>query len=494
MVPPLKPWSRLPVHLLPSQSAAHIQARAYSSSSGDQQPEKNDAKQIDETTKSPPTTFGFQSLSGLFQQPLRSRYSRPREPFDQVAAEDAKASLEQGASASGVGATFFQSSTEAPPRSLQSVEGSDVSEQVATPTGRESETKVFTAANSDIPTTSSETIVSETQKPSSRRIRRHFTAGNSNHAFYKLGRLEEAKRRRAARVPNPYARSNTDGNPQARRVQSTAKTPARPWGLSGHKAEQHNQNAESQASATLPSADHDVAESASPLSIKTYGSTPPQPARALTHVRSSGEAHMVDVGDKAATKRVAIAFGTVRFSNTEPFRLIIENNNKKGDVLGVARIAGIMAAKRTSDLIPLCHPIALTKVELDIKLEPSGIKNSWIRSSNFGVVTIQALVECTGPTGVEMEALTAVSGAALTIYDMCKAVDKRMSLGTAFMVYKSGGRSGLFLNEAWYDHYGKGMVASRCLEAPDPEKLLAERKRRFSEKARTREGDDEAIE
>jgi cyclic pyranopterin phosphate synthase len=134
----------------------------------------------------------------------------------------------------------------------------------------------------------------------------------------------------------------------------------------------------------------------------------------LTHLNADGHAHMVDVGDKPAQKRTAVATGVVLMAATTRDR-IIAGSLPKGDVLAVARIAGIMAAKRTAELIPLCHPLALTAVEVSLTAVPTGI-------------AISARVQTTGQTGVEMEALTAVSVAGLTIYDMCKAVDKQMQI------------------------------------------------------------------
>ena len=148
----------------------------------------------------------------------------------------------------------------------------------------------------------------------------------------------------------------------------------------------------------------------------------------LTHLTDDGAAHMVDVGSKASTSRQAVAEATV-VMNPETVSAIRDGNTKKGDVLGVARIAGIMAAKRTSDLIPLCHPIALDNVELAVELGTDSIQ-------------IRATARCTGPTGVEMEALTAASTAALTIYDMAKAIDRGMRIEGVRLLSKSGGRSG----------------------------------------------------
>ncbi len=152
----------------------------------------------------------------------------------------------------------------------------------------------------------------------------------------------------------------------------------------------------------------------------------------LTHIDASGEAHMVDVGDKAETARSATATGYVRMK-PETLMLIREGNAKKGDVIGTARLAGIMAAKQTSNLIPLCHPLMLTKVAVDI-LEDAALPG----------LRVTATAKLTGRTGVEMEALTAVSVACLTIYDMAKAADRSMEIGGITLLEKSGGKSGDF--------------------------------------------------
>jgi len=148
----------------------------------------------------------------------------------------------------------------------------------------------------------------------------------------------------------------------------------------------------------------------------------------LTHVDEKGAAHMVDVGGKHETQRVAIAAASVKML-PETLQLILNDGHKKGDVLGVARIAGIQAAKRCSDLIPLCHPLMLTSVTVDLA------------PSNYGIY-IRASAALCGRTGVEMEALTAASVAALTIYDMCKAVDRGMVIGDIKLLDKKGGKSG----------------------------------------------------
>jgi cyclic pyranopterin monophosphate synthase len=148
----------------------------------------------------------------------------------------------------------------------------------------------------------------------------------------------------------------------------------------------------------------------------------------LTHLDDSGSARMVDVAGKPATAREATAEGTITMS-PEALAAIRDGTSKKGDVLAVARIAGIMAAKKTSDLIPLCHPIALTSVTVDLTFSDNAI-------------TATATARTTGPTGVEMEALTAISVALLTVYDMAKAIDRCMMIGNIRLLAKSGGRSG----------------------------------------------------
>lgn len=152
----------------------------------------------------------------------------------------------------------------------------------------------------------------------------------------------------------------------------------------------------------------------------------------LTHIGASGEANMVDVGDKAETSRSATAEGHVKMA-AETLRLIREGNAKKGDVIGTARLAGIMAAKQTASLIPLCHPLMLTKVSVEITEDES-----------LPGLRVVATAKLTGKTGVEMEALTAASVACLTIYDMAKAADKAMEIGGIRLLEKSGGKSGTF--------------------------------------------------
>jgi cyclic pyranopterin phosphate synthase len=156
----------------------------------------------------------------------------------------------------------------------------------------------------------------------------------------------------------------------------------------------------------------------------------------LTHLDAEGHAHMVDVGEKGETQREAVARGAV-LMRPETLQKIVVGGMPKGDVLAVARIAGIMAAKRTSDLIPLCHPLLLTHVAVELTPDPT-----------TPALRIEATVRTTGKTGVEMEALTAVSAAALTIYDMCKAIDRGMRISDIRLAQKRGGRSGEIVIEA----------------------------------------------
>ena len=156
----------------------------------------------------------------------------------------------------------------------------------------------------------------------------------------------------------------------------------------------------------------------------------------LTHFNSRGEAHMVDVGDKNQTHRVAVCEGLITMES-ETLAKILQGDHKKGDVLGIARIAGIMAAKKTSDLIPLCHPLALTHI--DIEFTPNTDNNS---------IYCTCQVETRGQTGVEMEALTAIQVALLTIYDMCKAVDRGMTMTGIRLIEKKGGKSGHWVHNA----------------------------------------------
>jgi cyclic pyranopterin monophosphate synthase len=188
----------------------------------------------------------------------------------------------------------------------------------------------------------------------------------------------------------------------------------------------------------------------------------------LTHLDEAGAARMVDVGHKAATERRAVAAGRIAMSPAAA-QAIRDGAVAKGDVLAVARVAGIMAAKRTAELIPLCHPIEISQVGVEMEVVPplptatttpspsisenvggaSDMLSEIAEGAKHGMVWIETRVETAGRTGVEMEALVAAQVGALTVYDMCKAADKRMEMGPTMLVYKSGGKSGLFRREDW---------------------------------------------
>ena len=155
----------------------------------------------------------------------------------------------------------------------------------------------------------------------------------------------------------------------------------------------------------------------------------------LSHLDEQGRARMVDVSEKAITSRVAVARGTIRMQ-PKTLALILEEKIEKGDVFSVARVAGVMAAKKTSELIPMCHPLNITSVKIDLTPKQKPTR-----------VDIEATVRVSGKTGVEMEAMTAVAIAGLTIYDMCKAVDRAMIIGEIRLVEKSGGKSGTFMRK-----------------------------------------------
>ncbi|MCJ7799967.1 MAG: cyclic pyranopterin monophosphate synthase MoaC [Polaromonas sp.] len=173
---------------------------------------------------------------------------------------------------------------------------------------------------------------------------------------------------------------------------------------------------------------------------------PSSSSSTLTHFDGQGQAHMVDVAAKPATHRIAVAQGRIVMLPAT-LALILAGNAKKGDVLGIARVAGIMAAKKTSDLIPLCHPLALTRVAIEFVAAPASSEGAVaLKDGETGSVTCRATVETVGPTGVEMEALSAVTVALLTIYDMCKAVDRGMTITDVKLMEKQGGKSGHFVN------------------------------------------------
>jgi molybdenum cofactor biosynthesis protein MoaC len=258
------------------------------------------------------------------------------------------------------------------------------------------------------------------------------------------------------RRPNPFGAGATTDVQEPE--DENATNSERAWGLSADDMKTINSITEPGAASASGSARPTGKQREAPSAI---ASTPkPGQGTQLTHVNSSGAAHMVDVGAKPLTKRVAIAISTVSLKPTT-YQLIVDNKNKKGDALGTARIAGIMAAKRTSDLIPLCHPIAISSVDVDILLQPPDAVKRQAHAR------ITARVECTGQTGVEMEALTAATAAALTLFDMCKAVDRGMIVSNTRVVYKTGGKSGTWISQHWRnDQQGEDYLQEHGMEIP----------------------------
>jgi molybdenum cofactor biosynthesis protein MoaC len=418
------PWSQIPTHLLSTpHSASFGQVRAYSSDS-------KDAAGLE---------FGFQSLGSLFPAPpAPGRYSRPKERRAEEAASkesEAQAPAEDVQKVSAEKKPNFQPTSPAKPTE------SNLKAENATQTKSQ-------GGN----VSSERTLIRRVHEPEgsvSVGRRRERLPAKRPQASVKPRTITPARGER--KVPNPFA-TRTKKVAPSDEAETDTRPNAKAWGLS----QEDQDTIDSISNPAVPlikSSDNQEA----PKSADNVPETPSSPR--LTHVNSSGEAHMVDVGDKASTKRVAIAVAHVSITR-EVYDQIVDNSNKKGDVLGIARIAGIMAAKRTSDIIPLCHPLAISKAEVDVNLVPAvklktGQNHYWRHTSPTGlVVAIQARVECFGPTGVEMEALMAVQGAALTVYDMCKAVDKTMTIHAAKVVYKAGGRSGIAANKKWKQHVG----------------------------------------
>jgi molybdenum cofactor biosynthesis enzyme len=238
----------------------------------------------------------------------------------------------------------------------------------------------------------------------------------------------------------------------------------RMYSTSSRRTSLFSPSSESKACSIDKADEKDKPHQPQPQPSQPPSSSKPQPANPqphLPHLTSSGSAHMVSVSDKQHTTRTAIAVGTVYFTNPTPLQLIRSNSLKKGDVLGTSRIAGIMAAKKCPEIIPLCHPIALTHVGVELrafghkhvdpspKSLPSTPASQYSIDPGYGGIQIEAKVQCTGPTGVEMEALTAVMGAALSVVDMCKAVDKFQRVQDVRVVLKEGGKSGVWREEGW---------------------------------------------
>lgn len=474
-------WSHVPTHLLAVQSSqlGLRHGRLYSTDSRDGVGDSKSTQ--NQQTPGLAPAFGFQSLRGLFQQPRRGRYSSPRSAEERAATVSAPGKIEAESHDRELNDGFFASAQEVPssgslePHVSQGRGRAEITTSTSsserTPEALGSREASDAALRAPVTSTSRPILMRDrrlvrtydTTMPASPEVQ--TAALKSQHSAWRQQRkLGRAPRAAGKRVPNPFAAS-IDTEPKHMKLGQPTKPEKGPWGVSDQDVEAiHSVANRATSSISLQSQaeEHGTVGGASASTATAISTPDPR----LTHVTSSGEAHMVNVGAKAATKRVAIAFGRVQFSNPEPFRLISENNNKKGDVLGVSRIAGIMAAKRTADLIPLCHPLAISKVEMAVTLEAPGVQGHIWRENKFGIVTVQAQVECTGPTGVEMEALTAVSGAALTVYDMCKAVDREMSIADVQVVYKSGGKSGMHYTPVWCAHVGKQFFVECGLEIP----------------------------
>lgn len=385
-------------------------------------------------------SFGFQSLGPLFPAPTApGRYSRPKERRAEGAASseglkesilDAKAHEESMLE----GPLFLSGSSTAEKSEPLSDDKSSVHDNTIAEldhdTKKASAAPVTHAQRRDRRPADS----AHGSAPATTAARRGRNKGST-----KITRLSNLKE---PRLISPFEGSVKQDGP-AHEGAAEVRNESKAWGLM-----QEDEDTVAQRSTPSSMSAEPTNETRSKAADKSTATG----ENRLTHVKSSGEAHMVDVGAKPHARRVAIAVAHIRIEK-DLCDQIEQNKNKKGDVLGVARIAGIMAAKRTSDIIPLCHPLAITKAEVDVYLVPAGTSSSRWSSS---VVAIQARVECVGPTGVEMEALTAVQGAALTVYDMCKAVDKNLAISNARVVYKAGGRSGVWVHEKWKKSVGEG--------------------------------------
>jgi cyclic pyranopterin phosphate synthase len=490
----------VPLHLLQSNLPSYFGARLYSSSSSSSPPQSSDEQTAGEsetnaTTPSPiPTTpdgpeAGFASLRGLFGEPRRSwsppqassSLSRETDAVDN--AQSNRPEQDINPSNNFVDGDPFE---DHPNNLFLKAEKEDAKAQAHEMLSSASATEEHSNAalntlSAEQPTDRSEAgIVSNATptKPNSIepspgfQIRKHIALKEEwSHRKQVIPsreatvRSQQASKGTKAPKPKPLPSWKVDsdvlkGSPRSnepviRSVLSESAGSRRPLQSSTSQApgnvEPSPYNQEPLALSEVPSSGQD-----SKLKTDT----------GLTHLTSTGEAHMVDVGQKESTDRVAVAVGFVHFSNDKPYRLIEQNSNKKGDVLGVARIAGIMAAKRCSDIIPLCHPIPITKITLDVRTITAQEAHSiWLTRAGgptrYGLVAVEARVHTRGQTGVEMEALTAASGACLTVYDMCKAVDKEMVISGARVLYKAGGKSGTYLHEKFNEH----PVKEKFLEA-----------------------------
>ncbi|KAI7130106.1 hypothetical protein KC352_g31411, partial [Hortaea werneckii] len=400
--PSSRAWQNVPTHLLGAANGLP-QIRAYSSSSSHKSSGGEDSgedvgdssKPADQSKQTPDfAPFGFQSLSGLFEQPPRGRYSRPKDPQDWQATSGA-AEGDESSPLKISEETEDHSLASTVPVSATEMDRNGPSEATFGTKldlyGQDSQIQDERKLSGDVAFSSSPSehkmIAPQKEPPSSKkgrnspssraRLERHMdrvwdrrrrgrSVKGSEQSFTSPKHpvsSSTAVQSLRPRQSNPFSLSSPPQEPSntsVRRIRLDTGTPKQTaWGLPVNESATETRDSNEVPEAAGPALRARVAPSIS-------GGDEGPPNQKLSHLTSSGDAHMVDVGGKAATRRVAIAFGYVRFSNLEPFRLVSENSNKKGDVLGVARIAGIMAAKRTSDLIPLCHPLPITKVEVDV--------------------------------------------------------------------------------------------------------------------------------
>ncbi|KAI5368357.1 putative molybdopterin cofactor biosynthesis C (MoaC) domain, molybdenum cofactor biosynthesis C [Septoria linicola] len=514
-----------------------MQVRNYSSDRGDSEEQSSsDSKGSTTPAARVASAFGFQSLSGLFET-AGGRYSSPREA-QSTGNTHLSATSQNGEGGADHSLHARREDNHTSETSAQERVDSALSDRSASSAATEAEPL------DELPSRQAELQHAHTSAEIEAAFRNKFeAAGPAETTFSARRSPREGPSRPTPRRPrnrksdlvtrpatatsipwkraNPFAGTANLQTPQDQAFRRVTPpnlvTPVaeRPWGLStddrvsvdsilepGARSMEKEAPTSMREDARAANVNHATETLSQPLPVnsvtddlKVVVSKKSHFRTGLTHLTSTGEAHMVDVGAKMESKRVAIATSYIRFSNPEPSRLISEDSNKKGDALGVARIAGIMAAKRTSDLIPLCHPIAINKVEVDMKTFGPWSRKAgaalWPPSNNHGVVVVQARVDCKGPTGVEMEALTAASTATLTIYDMCKAVDKGIVIGATQVVYKSGGKSGLYVEPRWAEQMGREWFEGRGLEvpaatAPSPEAARHKSLRRDAdEKARS---------
>ncbi|KAK6433286.1 hypothetical protein LTR95_010534 [Oleoguttula sp. CCFEE 5521] len=489
------PWSKIPHHLLAQTPSSYLQRRHYSSDDGN--------------------GFGFQSLSSLFgSTPARGRYSRPRERedlYERSEPDEPRRRLQsEERESSKMPAPFFApaplsataAATSAPDHSrpdamfidnemgfvssrlgkeavgiIRPVSGAhnDSSDRAPAP-GRsiaasQSLTGAAAARRGSAPTAY---VLPDGKKSMNKMLRRpngKRLDGRERRAVYrKIERIGSPKHsgvvrstgREDDRKPSPFT---PESQSAVRPGIEISGTDEKAWGLSPDDLS----TIDSFADPNVPAAAQSNASQTGRYSrnpASSASSSSPTPPSHLTHLTTTGEAHMVSVSAKPSTNRTAIALSTINLTSPQTYNLLVTHSARKGDVLATARIAGIMAAKRTSELIPLCHPLMISKVEVLLTPLPPGTKSGLVERNEYGVVVVQARVDCNGPTGVEMEALTAVSVAGLTVYDMLKAVDRGMRVEGTRLVYKSGGKSGVFVNEEWLEENGAGYLSEQGLVLP----------------------------